>query len=109
MPVVVRLALWGLPLHAPYTSKMKARTRFREIRAQTYPHVAEYYLSHFFDRPEDSFLVYAVVSSSHHPIHIEHKRREVTLQLKASLKIFSLLALLVLRQDFLWVSCIIGV
>ena len=44
----------------------------------------------------------------HHPVHREHKWHEVASCLKASLKIFSLLAPLVPRQDFVWVPPIIG-
>ena len=48
MSAIVNLAHWGFELNGPCTSKTKARTRFRYIWARTYPHVAEYYISHFF-------------------------------------------------------------
>ena len=46
---------------------------------------------------------------THHPIHWNHNLHEVKSLRKASLKIFSLFVPLVLRQDFVWVSTIIGV
>ena len=42
------------------------------------------------------------------PVHREYKRYEVASSLKSSLKIFALFLPLVLKQDFVWVSPIIG-
>ena len=63
-PSVILLMGWGLPLFDFCTIRIKAHSRFKDRRAQTYPYVAKYDWSHLLEKTAASCLVATFVWST---------------------------------------------